>query len=65
MKKTIDQEMYIDFKVILAHTVVDKITVMIQSIDAFLAVPAVVVPWGLCLQTDTALDYRLGIILWS
>ena len=46
MDKAVDEEMDIDFIVILPHAVVDKIAVVVQPVYALRAVPAVVVPRG-------------------
>ena len=65
MNEAIDKEMDIDFKVILADTVVDKVAMMIQSIDAFLAMATVVVPWRLGFLAYATLNNRLWVTLGS
>ena len=65
MNEAIDKEMDIDFKVILAYTVVDKVAMMIQSIDAFLAMATMVVSWRLGLPAYATLNNRLRVVLGS
>ena len=65
MQKAINQEVHVDFKIILTHTVVDKVTVMVQPVNAFLTVSAVVVPWRLGRPAYLALLDALRLLLSS
>lgn len=62
VNEAVDEEMDIDFIVILSDAVVDKIAVMVQSVYAFRAVSAVVVPRGLGCLTYCTFCYFLCVI---